>query len=200
MRYPDAVADGERVLVVPRAAVMPVAGWHGIRTVGVDDVVRTIASRGTFEPRDEMERNPSFKQVIPYVVLRDGARYFLMRRTRAGWDARLHDRYSIAVGGHLNPGDRDLDGGLLREWREEVAAEFVPRFRLLGLLNDDTTDVGSVHLGVVYVADAEGRRVAIRETDKLSGEFVEPSQVASVADDLETWSRIAFEALEGAVR
>ena len=194
------MADAERVLVVPRAAVMSGDGWHGIRTAGVDDVVRTIAARGTFEARDEMERDPSFKQVIPYVVLRDGPHYFLMRRTRAGGDARLHDRYSIGVGGHLNPGDRDLEGGLLREWQEELDAQFVPRFRLLGLLNDDTTDVGSVHLGVVYVADAEGRRVAIRETDKLSGRFVDALAVAAVADDLETWSRIVFEALEGAVR
>jgi predicted NUDIX family phosphoesterase len=194
------MADGERVLVVPRAAVMSADGWHGIRTAGVDDVVRTIAARGTFQPRDEMERDPSFKQVIPYLVLRDGPQYFLMRRTRAGGDVRLHDHYSIGIGGHLNPGDRDLDGGLLREWREELDADFVPRFRLLGLLNDDTTDVGSVHLGVVYVADAAGRRVAIRETDKLSGRFVDTLEVASVADDLETWSRIVFEALEGAVR
>jgi predicted NUDIX family phosphoesterase len=179
---------------------MPAGGWHGIRTGDVDDVVQMIAARGTFEPRDQMERDPSFKQIIPYVVLRDGQQYFLMRRTQAGGDARLHDRYSIGVGGHLNPGDRDLAGGLLREWQEELDARFVPRFRLLGLLNDDTTDVGSVHLGVVFVADVAGRQVAIRETDKLSGRFVDPAQVASVADDLETWSRIVFEALEGVVR
>jgi predicted NUDIX family phosphoesterase len=194
------MTDGERVLVVPRTTVMSGGGWHGIRTSGVDDVIQIIAARGTFERRDEMERDPAFKQVIPYLVLRDGTHYFLMRRTRAGADARLHDRYSIGIGGHLNPGDRDLDGGLLREWHEELEAEFVPEFRLLGLLNDDTTDVGSVHVGVVYVADAEGRRVAIRETDKLSGRFVEPLEVASVAAGLETWSRIVFEALEGAVR
>ena len=59
-------------------------------------------------------------------MLRDGPRYFLMQRTRAGGDARLHDRYSIGVGGHLNPGDADLDGGLRREWAEELVADFVP--------------------------------------------------------------------------
>src|SRR3954451_23607955 len=101
-----------------------------------------------------MEVDPSFKQIIPYLVLRDGERYFLMRRTKAGGDARLHDRYSIGVGGHLNPGDRDLAGGLRREWQEEVSADFEPAFELIGLLNDDTTDVASVHLGAVYVADS----------------------------------------------
>jgi len=144
-----------------------------------------------------MEQDPSWKQVIPYLVVRDGVRYFLMRRTQAGGEARLHDRYSIGVGGHLNPGDGGLDRGLAREWAEELDAAFVPQFRLVGLLNDDTTDVGRVHLGVVYVADAGGRPVAIRETEKLTGEFVEPGNVSAVADLLEGWSRIVFEALGG---
>ena len=119
-----------------------------------------------------------------------------MRRTKAGADARLHDRYSIGVGGHLNPGDGDLAGGLRREWREEVSADFVPEFRLIGLLNDDTTDVGSVHVGAVYLADARGRSVAIRETEKLSGSFAEPSEAAAVVDRMETWSVLVFEHLE----
>ena len=143
-----------------------------------------------------MESDPSFKQVIPYLVLRDAERFFLMRRTRAGGDARLFDRYSIGVGGHLNPGDKDLLGGLRREWAEEVVADFEPAFRLVALLNDDTTDVGSVHLGAVYVADAAGRSVTIRELDKLEGAFAEPAEVAAVADKLETWSRLTFEYLE----
>ena len=140
----------------------------------------------------------AYKQVIPYLVLRDGDRYFLMRRTRAGGDARLHDRWSIGVGGHLNPGDDGLLGGLRREWREELEADFEPDFEPLALLNDDTTDVGAVHLGVVFVADAAGRPVAVRETDKLTGAFATAAEVAAVADDLETWSRLVFEALEAA--
>jgi predicted NUDIX family phosphoesterase len=143
-----------------------------------------------------MERDSSFKQIIPYLVLRDGARYFLMRRTRAGGDARLHDRWSIGVGGHIDPGDDGLSGGLRREWREELIADFEPEFTPFALLNDDTTEVGAVHLGVVVLADAGGRPVAIRETDKLSGAFAEPAEVAAGAEHLETWSRIVFDALE----
>jgi predicted NUDIX family phosphoesterase len=186
----------EQVLVVPRAALPDAAGWHGLRTAGLDGFEALVAREGRFEPRDAMERDPSHKQVIPYLILRDAERYFLMRRTTAGGDARLHDRYSIGVGGHLNPGDGDLAGGLRREWAEEVIADFEPDFRLVALLNDDTTDVGSVHLGAVYVADAAGRPVAIRETDKLEGGFSTPADVAAVADRLETWSRLVYEALE----
>jgi predicted NUDIX family phosphoesterase len=193
-------ASAELVFVVPRTAVMANGGWRGIRTSGLEELLEAIEQQGRYEPRDAIERDPAFKQVIPYLVLRDGERYFLMRRTRAGRDERLHDRYSIGVGGHLNPGDGGLDGGLRREWAEELEADFVPTFRLVGLLNDDTTDVGSVHLGVVYVADAAGRPVAIRETDKLTGRFVDPAAVAEVEAELESWSQLAFEQLEGAVR
>jgi predicted NUDIX family phosphoesterase len=188
----------ERVFVVPRSAVLGGDAWHGVRTTGTDDFLALVAAHGRFEPRSAMEGDPGFKQIIPYLVLRDGEDYFLMRRTRAGADARLHDAWSIGVGGHLNPGDVDLAGGLLREWREELVADFVPTFRLVGLLNDDTTDVGRVHLGAVYLAEAGGRPVAIRETDKLNGGFATPAQVAEVADRLETWSRLAFEFVEDA--
>ncbi len=186
---------GELVYVVPRAAVPDAAGWHGLRTDGLEAFVAALERAGRYEPRDEMERDPSFKQVIPYLVLRDGPRYFLMQRTTAGRDERLHGRYSIGVGGHLNPGDGGVLGGLRREWAEELVADFEPEFRLVALLNDDTTDVGSVHLGAIFVADAAGRPVAIRETDKLTGSFVEPGAVEAVADGLETWSRLTFEFL-----
>ena len=191
---------GERVLVVPRD-VLPARGdWHGLRVDGVDALLEAVRDHGTFLPRDEMEADRSYKQVIPYLVLRDAERYFLMRRTRAGGDVRLFDRWSIGVGGHLNPGDEDVFGGLRREWREELVADFEPTFEPLALLNDDTTDVGSVHLGVVFVADAGGRPVEVRETDKLTGAFASPDEVAGGVDNLETWSRIVFEALEsGAV-
>jgi predicted NUDIX family phosphoesterase len=194
------LSDDELVLVVPRRVLMPDPGWLGIRSdrVSAAEFGAVVAQHGEFRPRGEMERDRSWKQVIPYLVLRDGERYFLMRRTRAGGDARLHDLWSIGVGGHLNPGDGDLAGGLRREWAEEVVADFEPEFRLVGLLNDDTTPVGRVHLGAVYVADAAGRPVVIRETEKLTGGFASPGDVAAVAGEMETWSRLVFDFLEAA--
>ncbi len=185
----------EQVFVVPRAAIMPGHGWRGLRTADLADTLVTIERTGRFAARAAMELDPGFKQIIPYLVLRDGPRWFLMRRTRAGGDARLHDRWSIGLGGHLNPGDRDLAGGLGREWREEVLADFEPDCRLVGLLNDDDTEVGRVHLGVVYLADAGGRGVSIRETDKLTGAFAVTEQVEAVRAHLESWSALVFDAL-----
>lgn len=194
------MTEEERVLVIDRSVVMGDPGWSGIQTAGVDAFEGLVLRHGRFVPRAEAEVDRRLKQVIPYLVLRDGARYFLMRRTRAGGDARLHDRCSIGVGGHLNPGDGDLAGGLAREWAEELSADFVPAFQLVGLLNDDSTDVGSVHLGAIYIADAEGRTVAIRETDKLEGAFATADEVAASVERMESWSAIAFAYLEHETR
>lgn len=188
--------NGERVFVVPRSVVAHGAAWYGLLTDGLDAFVTAVDRDGRYEPRDVMEADPSFKQVIPYLVLRDGPRYFLMQRTDAGADARLHGLFSIGVGGHLNPGDGGLLGGLEREWHEELVADFLPAFQLVALLNDDTTPVGAVHLGAVYVADVAGRPVAIRETHKLRGGFAEAGDVAAVVERMETWSRLCFEFLE----
>jgi predicted NUDIX family phosphoesterase len=185
----------EQVLVVPRETIVPGAGWRGVRRGGVEAALATVAREGRFVLRSAAEEDPRLKQVIPYLVLRDGGRWFLMRRTRAGGDARLHDRWSIGVGGHLNPGDIDVLGGLRREWAEELVADFAPDFVPVGLLNDDTTAVGAVHVGVVYVADAAGRSVAIRETEKLAGAFATTDEVAAVRDSMETWSCLAFDVL-----
>ncbi len=193
------MSDDELVFVVPREIVIPADGWYGLRPADLAAFIGTVQRHGRFGPRPAMEADPGFKQIIPYLVLRDGDRYFLMRRTRAGGDVRLHDRWSIGVGGHLNPGDENLDGGLRREWSEELVADFVPEFRFVGLLNDDTTPVGEVHLGAVFVADAAGRTVGIRETDKLSGRFATAAEVAAVAPDLETWSRLVFDHLESSL-
>ena len=98
----------------------------------------------------------------------------------------------------MDPGDDGLAGGLRREWHEELVADFEPVFTPYALLNDDTTEVGAVHLGVVILAEAEGRPVSVRETEKLSGAFATPAEIAAGAEHLETWSRIVFDALETA--
>jgi predicted NUDIX family phosphoesterase len=185
----------EQVLVVPRRALVEGDGWTGVRRGDLQAELAVVAREGAFMRRGDAEGDPGHKQVIPYLVLRDGDRWFLMRRTKAGGDARLHDLWSIGVGGHLNPGDVDVHGGLAREWAEEVVADFEPAYTPVGLLNDDTTPVGAVHIGFVYVADAGGRPVSIRETDTLEGAFATTEEVAAVREGLETWSRLAFDAL-----
>lgn len=186
----------EQILGIARALVPGGLKWRGVRGVSLDPYLAAIRESGSFRPRSEAETDPSWKQVIPYLVLRDGARIFLMRRTRAGGDERLHERYTIGIGGHVNPGDADPVAGLQREWGEEIEADFEPTFRPLGVLNDDDNAVGTVHIGLVYSADADGRPVRIREYEKLEGSFATFAEVTAVVTRLETWSAHLFEFLK----
>lgn len=186
----------ERVLVLARDDVPGGTDFHGIRILDPDalDVLRAaVGSHGRYLDRPVAEEDPSHKQLIPYVVVRDGERVFLMHRTDAGGDPRLHGRASIGVGGHLNPVDVGQDAlmaGLRREWAEELVAEWEPDFRLVGLLNDDSNPVGSVHLGVVFEVEAGGRTVDVREHEKLVGAFADADALSASWDMLETWSRL----------
>jgi predicted NUDIX family phosphoesterase len=191
----------ERVLVLPRAEVPGGCEFLGIRGADADDLAElraAVATHGVYLDRELAESDPSFKQVIPYVVVRDRDDVFLMQRTDAGGDARLHRKASIGVGGHLNPvdgGEDALMAGLRREWSEELVADWDPEFELVGLLNDDRNPVGAVHLGVVFSVDAAGRPVTVREADKLHGSFAGADELAASRDRLETWSELVLEAL-----
>lgn len=192
-------SDAELVLGLPRDAVPGGLGWRGVRGVALEPYADAVARSGTFRPRVDAERDPSWKQVIPYLLLRDGERLFLMRRTRAGGDERLHEKFTIGIGGHVNPDDGGVLGGLRREWLEEIEAAFEPVFEPIGVLNDDDNEVGAVHLGLVYSAAAAGRPVAIRERHKLDGAFATIQEVAAVADRMETWSTLLFDYLAATV-
>jgi predicted NUDIX family phosphoesterase len=193
----------ERVLVLPRKLVPGGCDFTGVRPADGETFANlhaAVAAHGHFLDRPFAEQNPAFKQLIPYVVVRDRARTFLMERTDAGGDPRLHRKASIGVGGHLNPvdeGEDPLTDGLRREWAEELLTDWEPRFELVGLLNDDSNAVGSVHLGVVFTVETDGRPVEVREQDKLTGRMVDPAEVRAAWDRMETWSRLVAEHLLG---
>lgn len=193
----------ERVLVLPREQVPGGCDFTGIRDANERTLAAlqvATATHGRFVDRPMAEEDPGLKQLIPYVVVRDGELVYLMERTAAGGDPRLHGKASIGVGGHLNPvddGEDPLADGLRREWSEELVADWEPEFRLVGLLNDDSNPVGSVHLGVVFEVLADGRQVEVRERDKLSGRFATVAEVRSAVARMETWSRLVADYLLG---
>ena len=158
-----------------------------------------VNEKHEFHPRPEMEDDPTFKQIIPYVLLSRMGEILALRRLKKGGEKRLHGQISIGVGGHINPVD-DAEGGALmaglrREVDEEVGVEHVLSLTPLGVINNDLDEVGRVHLGFLFRMEVAGE-VTVRETEKLRGEFVGVERLREVYDQLEGWSQIALEAIE----
>lgn len=149
--------------------------------------------------RAALEEDPRRKQLIPYVIVHRPGALWTMRRKRAQREARLHDRLSLGVGGHLERldggGHDPIEAGMLRELAEELVLDEVElALRYEGLLNDDRDPVGRVHLGVVFSARALSGELAIRETEKMEGFWSTPAQLKRELERLETWSALLMEA------
>ena len=191
----------EHVLCVGREDIFPDGAWHGFVATGLERAQEVIRHQSFFMPRSEVEDDPAYQQVIPYIVFRHDDRHLLTRRLKASGEKRLHQQYSLGVGGHINPGDLGngdpIDDGLRREWEEEV--DYRGRFQaqLLGLINDDSSPVSRVHLGLVFLVDGDSPEIAIRETDKLEGELLTLEQMKIFYLGMESWSQIVYDHLTG---
>ena len=189
----------EQVLVVPRSKMFPDGTWYGLLHEGVDEYCRIIRQEAVFRPRQEVENDPGYQQVIPYAVFRCGNRYLLTHRLRRSTEPRLRKLYSLGIGGHINPSDAvDADpvvGGLEREWKEEVDYPHPLNLTLLGLLKDDSAPVSQVHLGVVFLADGESPEICIKEVHKLDGELLSLDEMTIFYLDMESWSQVIYDHL-----
>ncbi len=189
----------EEILVVPRADLFWRGPFHGVTVDGLDEYLARIQRFGVFRRRGDVEEDPSLKQIIPYLIVRSGDRLMLFQRTRAGAEARLHDLYSIGVGGHIAKEDVAGAGnlvaaGMRRELEEELTLVGNWSARLVGVLNDDATAVGSVHFGLVHLVEVPSGDVAIRETDRLTGRLASPAELRAVYGQMETWSQLVLDA------
>jgi predicted NUDIX family phosphoesterase len=185
----------EQVMVVERAVLAPYLVEHGLIVDGSDAILDAINDLHFFIDRPTAEHSPEYKQVIPYVLIRHGSAWYLLQRTQAQTEARLHLKMSLGIGGHVNPDTPELLDGLQKELEEEVGVEGDYDLTFAGILNDDTTDVGKVHLGAVFVLEAHSRDVTVRETDKMTGQWVEARDLAQHREAMETWSQIVYDAI-----
>jgi len=198
----------EFVYVVKRADLFERRVPHGLELLSADAtgaLLARIRAHGFFVERRHAELDASLKQVIPYCLVARGNEVFLMRRLAAGGEARLHGKRSVGVGGHVNPVDGLADGadvlaaGLRREIDEELAIDGPYDVRTVGLLNDDTTDVGSVHVGLVGVVTTAAD-VAVREVDTLEGQLVPVEELRRLLRDeratFESWSALVLDRLD----
>ena len=185
----------EQVMVVERERLAQYLVESGFIRDHADEIYEVILDAYFFMDRPTAEISPQFKQVIPYVLIRHADSYYLLQRTPKQAEARLHHKLSLGIGGHVNPDTPDLMDGLQKELEEEVHVAGDYDLTFAGILNDDTTEVGSVHLGVVYVLESHDENVTVRETDKMTGRWAPLSELPSLRDQMETWSQIAYDHL-----
>jgi predicted NUDIX family phosphoesterase len=199
----------ERVLVVPTALFRQLGYFQGFCRE-VDRYLGQLFSpeHTQYRPRHEVERDPGFKQLIPYVILRHQSAagpqtVFQYTRGTGMGEGRLHKKRSVGIGGHISSVDAAAsDGcpyeeGMRRELDEEIRIDSPYTSRCVGLINDDQTEVGQVHLGVVHLFDLERPAVEPCEDDVIECGFRPADQILADLDGFETWSQICIRALFG---
>ena len=193
----------ERVLCIPTAHFRAVGFFDGFRPAeAVDRAALLDPANFSFRPRSEVETDPAFKQLIPYVVLTCGNAVFHYRRGAAGTEQRLRAKRSVGIGGHIS--DADAAGsndpyraGMLRELAEEVAVESGFEESFLGVINDDATPVGRVHLGIVHRLELARPAATPREAGIADPGFAPLAVLLADRAGFETWSGLVLDELAG---
>lgn len=177
------------------------------------EILQNIAKYSSWEERnDELENNPDFKQIIPYFVFKTEDQIFTYKRLPKSGEQRLVDKYSVGIGGHVDCPeninfetycyDEILESSVIRELSEEIVLternswDYVDLAYLAGIINDNSTPVNSVHLGLVFICeidDVEKDEIIIREEDKLEGEWMKIEDVKNL--NLEDWTKIVLDHL-----
>lgn len=200
------MSEIEQILTVPRAAFDAAGPFQGFQAEN-EAYRKAFFAPGVakFLPRPEAELDPSHKQLIPYCILTHKGKILRYRRGAKGGEKRLAEKFSIGIGGHINPIDTAgaafdesaYKNAVLRELNEElvIKAKILDR-RIAGLINDDSNPVGRVHLGVVETFDLDSDVVLSNEAAIEEPEFLTIEELSGEQDTLETWSQIALEAIE----
>ena len=188
----------EEILVIKRTDLFPVCAWHGLKAVEFADYIDLIQDKKCFIPRNLAELDPTYKQVIPYLVFEYDKQYFLMQRQSTSSEQRLASKYSLGIGGHLRK--EDIEGASIFEWaqrefEEEVSYEGNLTIIPLGILNDDSNEVGKVHVGFVLLLKGDSSDISIKSELK-SGVLVSLNECRARYDQLESWSQMVVDFLQ----
>src|SRR5438874_7868912 len=195
-------ATTENVLVIRRSLFDELGSFQGLN-FEPNKYLKAILSRGSnfYIPRPEAETNPGYKQIIPYALIAHGDTVLHYVRGKKAGEQRLVAKGSIGIGGHMNDTDESLfawdeeayRAGVEREVNEEIKIESPFEDRIVALLNDDTTEVGRVHLGVVHVFRLAEPKVQKREAMITNLSFLNREQLFALRDNLETWSQLCVD-------
>jgi len=195
----------ENVLVVRRSLFDQLGSFQGLN-FEPQKYLDAFLSRGNnfYLPRPEGEINPAYKQIIPYALIAfENKMAYYVRGKKAG-EQRLVAKGSIGIGGHMNETDESLfaldeaayRAGVEREVNEEIKIESPFEDRIVALLNDDTTEVGSVHLGIVHVFKLAEPKIEKREAMITGLTFLRKEELLVRRETMETWSQICVDSLD----
>ncbi len=202
------MAREEQVLVVERKVFEQVGAFRGLNFEVERYLDRLFAPGGPrFMARPQAEKDPTHKQLIPYVIMTCGGRYLTYVRGKRAGETRLVGNRSLGIGGHINPTDdaaplfcsdfrEAYRAAVEREVAEEVNVEAGHSDLVVALLNDDSNEVGQVHLGIVHCWVLDAPRVSRREQMITQMEFMTPEELRAVRDQMETWSQLCLDGLE----
>lgn len=199
------MANNERVLCFKRELLEKLGLFQGL-SLDVAKYLGVVADRSNqaYLFRQDAEQDKRYKQLIPYVVLISGDRLLRYKRGRGGEENRLHGLYSIGIGGHISDEDvglfsRDALGyydGMRRELEEEVAIDAPIKEVAVAVINDDATEVGFVHFGVVHIMRVANEKVVGRRKGIVAPEFVPIASAVKNAAEYESWSRLCLENMD----
>ena len=191
----------EHVLVVPTLLFHEIGYFQGFST-NIEPYLKTLLDPAytSYRPRDQVEEDPSYKQLIPYCIFRNEERLFHYKRGKLQGEGRLHSKRSIGIGGHISSVDGDTAGsayreGMQREISEEIHLETSYREQCVGLINDDLTEVGKVHLGIVHLFDLDEPKVRPREESIIETGFAPSAKLLGESEEFESWSQICLDHL-----
>jgi predicted NUDIX family phosphoesterase len=195
----------ENVLVVKRELFDELGSFQGLN-FEPEKYLKAILSRGSnfFIPRPEAENNPAYKQIIPYALIAFGETVLHYVRGKKAGEQRLVAKGSIGIGGHMNESDESLfaldeqayRAGVEREVNEEIKIDTAFEDRIVALLNDDSAEVGRVHLGIVHIFKLTEPRVQKREAMITGLTFLTKEELMARRESLESWSQICLDSLE----
>lgn len=187
----------ESILVVKRSDICSDKLWTGYQSSDLCSEMNAIEKNHIFMDRAAAETNPLYKQIIPYLIFNHQDRYFLMQRKSTASEQRLASKYSFGIGGHIRKEDmqgKSLFDWALREFHEEINYEGSLDPQPLGIINDDSTDVGKVHIGFAFLLKGNSDQISIKSELK-SGQLLTLEECKAYYENLETWSQMIYELL-----
>lgn len=194
---PNVHLNEEILVISTKNLFSKISSWQGINQKVFSDIAPLVQQQGSFMPRAHAETNFEYKQIIPYLLFSFDQKIFVMQRKKNASEQRLAGKFSLGIGGHIGQADitnNDVLGWATREFQEEVHYTGTMKATPIGILNDDSSDVGKVHLGIIWLISGNSDQISIKDEHK-SGILMTIDECKKIYENMENWSKICLDFL-----